>query len=130
MTEMSNNGTPMGVLTEEDWSTEYTFGKFGNAAEEKLYSWTLDSGQNDECGNSVDWHTWSARFNADKDIPALRAGVILQERSGGAVVAFRYDSAEELERDWEFRVQAWMEYVHGECADGIECDGCEHCENR
>jgi len=130
VTDLASNGTPMDVLTEEDWQTEYTLSKFGNVAEEKLYGWTLDGGHDDECGNSTDWHLWSARFNADESIPSLRAGVILQELSGGAVVAFRYHSAEEMERDWKSRERHYADYVHSECEDGAECEGCNCCENR
>jgi len=130
VTDMASNGTPMDVLTGEDWETPYGPGKFDTVASEKIWSWTLDSSQDDDCGNSVDWHWWAARFDAEPvtDDPSMRAGVIVEERSGGSVCATRYDSAEELRRDWESRERHYAEHVHAGCDDGVKCEGCAHCE--
>lgn len=127
--ELASNGTPMDVLTEEDWSEPYGLGKFDTVAEEKIWSWTLDSGQDDDCGNSSDWHWWAARFDGNRENPVLRAGVIIEERSGGAVCAIRYSTSEELDKAWASRELRYAEYVHSKCENGIDCWGCEHCEN-
>lgn len=129
MTDLASNGTPLDELTEADWSTDYGLDKFGTVAEEKIWSWTLDSGQDDECGNSVDWHWWAARFDGNGENPVLRAGVIIQERSGGAVCAFRYGTVEELDEAWKWRQVTYAEAVHAECEDGVDCEGCNACEN-
>lgn len=130
MTDLASNGTPIDVLTGVDWETPYGLGKFDTIAAEKLHAWTLDSGQDDDCGNSTDWHWWAARFDAEPvtDGDAMGVGVILEERSGGSVTAMRYTSAEEFRKDWESRERHYAEYVHSGCADGIECEGCESCE--
>lgn len=131
MTELASNGTPIDVLTEEDWETPYGLEKFTTVAEEKLHAWTLGSGQNAETGNATDWHWWAARFDAEpvtKD-SAMGVGVILQTLSNGRVAAVRYTSAEELRQDWESRERHYAEYVHSECDDGVNCDGCECCES-
>lgn len=80
-----------------------TLPKFTSAAAEVIYSWTLDSGQSEECGNSVDGNAWNALFRnpdaATHDGP-MGAGVILTETSGGFVTASRYATTDELEADW------------------------------
>jgi hypothetical protein len=85
--------------------------KFTNAASEVVHSWTLDSGQSDECGNSVDGDCWFALFrNPDAgtfDGP-MGAGVILCETSMGFVQATRFTTMEELTRDWA-KIQAEYE---------------------
>jgi len=129
VTDLASNGTPLDELTETDWSTPYTSSKFDNVAEEKIWSWTLDSGQADDCGNSTQWQWWAARFDGDDETPALGAGVIIEERSGGAVVAFRYSTVKELEEDWTSRVVQYAKHVHSECTEGLDCVGCPSCEN-
>lgn len=129
MTDLASSGTPLDELTEADWNLTYALSKFDSIAAEKIWSWTLDSGQDDDCGNSVDWHWWAARFDGNDETPALGAGVIIEERSGGAVYAVRYGTAKELDEAWASRLAHYAKYVHSECADGIECDGCISCEN-
>lgn len=131
MTDLASNGTPIDVLTAEDWETPYGLSKFGTVAEEKLHAWTLVGSQNAETGNATDWHWWAARFDAEPvtDGDAMGVGVILEVRSGGSVTATRYTSAGELRKDWESRERHYAEYVHSGCADGIECEGCESCES-
>lgn len=130
MSDLASNGTPLDTLTEEDWSTPYVGGeKFDNVAEEKIWSWTLDSRQDADCGNSTDWHWWAARFDGDKETPGLGAGVIIEERSGGSVSAVRYDTTEGLRKAWESREAHYSEYVHSGCEDGADCEGCGSCEN-
>lgn len=121
MAEMASNNTPVDVLTEDDWETLYGLGKFDTIAAEKLHAWTLDSGQDEECGNSTDWHWWAALF---KDELA-----IVEEVSSGAVTAIRYPSQAELMAAWGERETAYTEYVHSGCKDGTECEGCNSCEN-
>lgn len=77
--------------------------KFSNAAAEVVHSWTLDSGQDEECGNT-DHSGWFALFRTPDDEThddnPMGAGVILCVISSGAVQVTRFDSAEELTRDW------------------------------
>lgn len=78
--------------------------KFSNAAAEVVHSWTLDSFQSEECGNATDGPAWFALFpNHDthrQHHDPLGAGVILCVLSTGAVQATRFESGEELTRDW------------------------------
>jgi hypothetical protein len=131
MTELASNGTPMDVLTEEDWETPYGLGKFDSIAQEKLYVWSLDGGHKDETGGGE--FPWSCLFvqperEADR-VPALRAGVILTVSTGGGVSSARYDTAEELAVAWKDHEDTYAQWLHSECEDGVECDGCNACEN-
>lgn len=131
MTELASNNTPMDTLTEEDWTTDYGLGKFDTIAAEKLYTWTLE-GRHDrenETGNSTDWDFAAVRFNGDKDVPALWAGAIVSELSDGSVSAMRYETTEALDDSWAYAEDMYAQYVHGGCADGVECEGCNACEN-
>jgi len=128
MTELASNGTPLDVLTEGDWGTPYGLGKFNTVAEEKLHDWTLDQGHAAETGGGE--FPWSARFDADKEIPALKAGVILSVAGSGAVTSQRYDTAEELATAWKDREDVYAAWVHSECPDGAGCDGETGCLDR
>lgn len=90
--------------------------KFTNAAAEVVHSWTLDSGQNEECGNATDGDDWFALFrNTDGhtiEHGPMGAGVILCVTSQGFVQATRFDTKEELE-------EAWAKLVAEH--DGSEC---------
>lgn len=131
MTDLASNGTPMDVLTEEDWNTPYGLTKFDTVAAEKLHHWSLSQGYDEECGNAVDWHWWAARFDGDPEDPdfAGGSGVILTEMSGGSVTATRYDSVAEYNAAWFNVEDQWLTYVHQDCEAGRECDGCPECEN-
>lgn len=126
--DLASNGTKISELTEKDWSTEYGLSKFDSIAAEKLYSWDPD--RDNTCGNSTDWHWWAAMFPGDEETPALGAGVIVEEMSGGRTAAIRYDTKEDLDEAWAEREKQYAEYEHSDCADGIECEGCFSCENR
>jgi hypothetical protein len=69
-----------------------------------IYSWTLVSGQSEECGNAVDGDAWFALFkNPDTgtfDGP-MGAGVTLCVTSQGFVQATRFADTEELTREWD-----------------------------
>lgn len=81
-----------------------TLYKFDTAAAEVVYSWTLDSGQSDECGDAGEGAAWFALFvnpDASEHTGPMGAGVILCVLSGGAVSATRFDTAAELNADWE-----------------------------
>jgi hypothetical protein len=130
MTEnLASNGTPMDELTEQDWEDRYPLGKFDTVAAEKIHSWTLDSNQDDECGNSTDWHWWAAKFDGSADNIALGAGVIVEEMSSGSTSAVRYETKEEYDKVWSGMQEQYEEYRHAECAKGRECEGCFSCEN-
>lgn len=76
-------------------------GKFPNAAAEVVYGWTLESFQDEVCGGGDD--TWFGLFTADETDPVdgpMGAGVILVVLTSGAVHLTRFDTAEELTRDW------------------------------
>jgi hypothetical protein len=126
--DLASNGTPMDVLTDQDWETEYGLVKFDTVAAEKIHSWTLDSSQTDECGNSVDWLWWAAKFDG-ADGQDMGAGVILTEMSGGSVTAARYESAAEYNAAWFNIEDQWLTAVHADCTDGKDCEGCQNCEN-
>lgn len=134
MTDLASNGTPIDVLTEQDWDTPYGLGKFDTVGTEKVHSWTLTTNQSRECGNSTDWHWWAAGFDADgtDDMPGgpLGGGVIIQEDSQGAVTGQRFGTRSAYLETWAALEKEYDEYVHGECADGTECDGCPECEYR
>lgn len=114
----ASNGTPVDTLTEDDWQTDYGLGKFTTIAAEKLYAWDPD----DTCGNSTEWYWWAGLHR--------EALVIVVELSSGAVSAAHYDTAEALDTAWEALEAQYTAYVHAECTDGVECDGCAECENR
>lgn len=121
MSELASNGTPLDVLTANDWDTPYGPGKFDSVAAEKIHSWTLDGNQDEECGNSTDWYWRAALFRDER--------VILEEVSSGAVYALRYQSEVELNAAWSMREEAWEDAVHAECAAKRECEGCFNCES-
>lgn len=106
------------------WSAKYT-----NAAAEVVHSWTLDSGQSDECGDAVDGDAWFALFRNPDDGTfdgPMGAGVILCITSQGFVQATRFATTEELTRDWA-KIQA----EYDECENGsptcTEDDPCVLC---
>lgn len=129
MSDMASNGTPMGTLTDADWETPYGLGKFDTIAAEKLHMRTLDGWKFEETGNAVDWNWWAARFEGDADEPGMRAGAILTALSDGSTSAARYYTAGELDAAWERCEREYALFVHSECADGVDCDGCDSCEN-
>jgi hypothetical protein len=128
MAELASNGTPLDVLTEGDWETPYGLVKFGTIAEEKLYDWTMVQGHQEETGGGE--FPWSARFDADDKIPALKAGVIISVDTRGGVTSQRCDTAEELAAAWKDHEDAYAAWVHGECPDGAGCDGEAGCLDR
>lgn len=86
-----------GLMRCPGWSA-----KFPNAAAEVVHSWTLDSGQDEECGEQ-DRDGWFALFKNPDDSTIdgpMGAGVILCAISNGAVQVTRFDTEEELSRDW------------------------------
>ena len=127
--DKASNGTPMNVLTEADWETPYGLGKFDTVAAEKVWHWTLSSGQTEDCGNSTDWYWWSAKFDFDGDDPAHGFGIIVTEMSGGSVSATRYESAVERDAAWLNLMEQYLDAAHKTCEDGRDCDGCPECEN-
>lgn len=108
--------------------------KYTNAAAEVVHSWTLDSGQSEECGNAVDGDAWFALFrNPDEgtfDGP-MGAGVILCVTSQGFVQTTRFDTKEELDKDWDTLV---AEHDGSECPnDSPTCtpeDPCVICHDK
>lgn len=106
------------------WSAKYT-----SAAAEVVHSWTLDSGQSEDCGNSVDGNGWFALFrNPDKgtfDGP-MGAGVILVETCSGRVDVDRYDTSEALEEAWDTFLRETREcpYENDGCTGDDLCDEC------
>jgi hypothetical protein len=134
MTEMASNGTPLDVLTMDDWESPYGSGsKFATVAAEKVWLWTLDSQQDDECGNAIDWHSWSARFDPEgkEDMPGgpMGGGVILTTDSRGFVNAERYGTRSGCAETWASLVREWEEFRHSGCEDGADCGGCVNCDN-
>ena len=115
MTTGGKCGQDLGVRC-PGWSS-----KFHSAAAELVYSWTLDSGQDDECGNAVDWHWWAAIFRSER--------LIIETMTNGSVYLQRFDSDAELNAAWSNREEAYAGYVHSECKDGRECEGCVSCDN-
>lgn len=77
--------------------------KFTDAAAEVVHGWTLESFQDEECGDASERDAWFALFkNPDPgtfDGP-MGAGVILCVTSQGFVQATRFKDTEELTRDW------------------------------
>ena len=77
--------------------------KFPSAAAEVVYGWTLSNFQDEDCGGE-NGETWFALFRTPDDERhdnnPMGAGVILCALSSGAVQVTRFDSAEELSRDW------------------------------
>lgn len=77
--------------------------KYNNAASEVIYSWTMDSGQSDECGTTEYGGSWFALFrnpDASTHDGPVGVGVILCVTSSGAVAATRFTTEMELEEDW------------------------------
>jgi hypothetical protein len=69
-----------------------TGAKFENAAAEILHSWSLDSGQDEECGHSEFGNGWHALFREDR--------CILYTNSQGFVGAMQFDTTDEMEKVW------------------------------
>jgi len=96
--------------------------KFPSAAAEIVYGWTLGTNQDDSCGNSSEWNWWAAVFKAERLI-------IQEEGCNGAVYLLSFDTDAELNEAWSSREDDYDDYVHAECADGRDCEGCVSCEN-
>ncbi len=78
--------------------------KFPNAAAEVVWSWSLESGQDDSAGTTEFGGNWYALFVADSTAPEngpMGAGVILCVQSGGAVELSCFDTKTELDEVWE-----------------------------
>lgn len=131
--DKASNGTPLDVLTEADWDTPYEGAKFDTIGTEKVYSWTLDSQHDEECGNATDWHWWAARFGVGgtEDMPGgpMGGGVIVQTDSQGFVTGQRFGTRSACMETWALMVKEYDDARHDECDDGTDCDGCAHCEN-
>lgn len=81
------------------WSAKYP-----NAASEVIHSWTLESFQDEECGDSVEGSGWFALFvtspEESAEDNAMGAGVILHETPQGHVSATRFDAPDALMKEW------------------------------
>lgn len=95
--------------------------KFDSVAAFKLHQWSLDSGQDEECGNAVDWHRWSAIFRnvTDSGSPqrSKQPAAILCVDSQGFVTAEWYGDGNAAEEVWDALVREWDEYLEGEEID-------------
>lgn len=78
--------------------------KFKNAAAEVVFGWSLESFQDEECGDAEYGGGWFGLFRTPKDAKSsnhpMGAGVILCVLSSGATQLTRFDTEEELTRDW------------------------------
>ncbi|MBQ6358494.1 MAG: hypothetical protein IJI97_05995 [Clostridia bacterium] len=66
--------------------------KFDSAAAEILWDWSLDSGQDENCGDAVDGYGWYALFRPER--------AILHTDSQGFVSAWRVPESDNLEDMW------------------------------
>lgn len=101
--------------------------KFTNAATEVIYTWTLGSGQSEECGNT-DHGGWYALFrNPDKGEHGgpMGAGVILTAGSSGSCNATRFATTEEMEKEWAGLLRETRECPYeNDCAYDELCEQC------
>lgn len=66
--------------------------KFDNVAAAILHTWSLDSGQNDECGDAQYGNGWHARFNDER--------AILHTDNSGFVAAWRIPDDADMDDEW------------------------------
>lgn len=98
-------GAEVEKITPNDWEIGTTSPKFDTVIAYKLHCLTLESFQDDDCGNT-DWRAWYARFD---DVHADGTGVmaVLVVDGRGFVSAQRYDAGTgesewaRLAADWE-----------------------------
>lgn len=115
--------TSMDIVTEADFESanwgdsvdgNYLRPKFDSVAALKLHQFTLDSGQDEEHGNAVDWHRWSALFRnvTDSDSPrkSEQPAAMLHTDSQGFVSAEWYADGNAAEEVWASLEKEWAEY--------------------
>lgn len=66
--------------------------KFDSAAAEILYAWSLESGQDEDCGDADDGYGWYALFRTER--------AILHTDVRGFVTAWRVPESDNLEDMW------------------------------
>lgn len=87
------------ITNEDNWPT--TSRKFSSHRAERLYGYTLESGQDEDLGDS-DWG-WYALFKSEE--------AILNVDSQGSVSVEVYkDNDEEMTREWERISEEWEQY--------------------
>ena len=115
--------TDMDVITEADFESvewgdslegEYLRPKFDSVAAFKLWRYTMDSGQDEDHGNAVDWHRWSALFRnvTDSDSPnkSEQPAAMVHTDSQGFVSAEWYGDGNAAEEVWTSLVKEWDEH--------------------
>jgi hypothetical protein len=98
------------MIESHDWvEGEYLRPKFDSVAAFKLHRSTLDSGQDDDHGNVIDWHRWSALF---RDVTGVDGGpcAILHADPQGFVSAEWYEDPAEAEKAWAELEEEWDAY--------------------
>ncbi|QBZ72205.1 hypothetical protein SEA_KRADAL_319 [Streptomyces phage Kradal] len=100
--------------------------KFDSVAAFKLWRFSLVSGQDEDHGNAVDWHRWSALFRnvTDSDSPrkSERPAAILHTNSQGFVSAEWYADELAAEEVWASLEKEWEEYDTPECEGHYDDD--------
>lgn len=106
------------------WSAKYS-----NAAAEVVHSWSMSSFQDEEAGD-CDRNGWYGLFRTPEaersDDNPMRAGVILYNSPTGGVQVTRYDTEEELSRDWaKIEAEEWECPNDNEvCSQEAPCPEC------
>lgn len=96
--------------------------KFDSVAAFKLWTWSLDSGQDADHGNAVDWHRWSALFRnvtgSDSPHKSEQPAAMLHTTSQGFVSAEWYGDGNAAEADWEALEKEWDDFDGQDGEDG------------
>lgn len=87
--------------------------KFDSVAAFKLYRHSLDGGQDEDHGNAVDWHRWSAIFRdvtgSGSSHPPERPTAMLHNDSQGFISAEWYGNGSAAEEVWAALEKEWAE---------------------
>lgn len=91
--------------------------KFDSVAAMMLWQWSLDSGQDEDCGDAQYGNGWHALFRSE--------GAILHTDSQGFVSAWRVQDGEDLDTVWAKIEHGAVYEDGGECVakDPGFCDG-------
>jgi hypothetical protein len=88
--------------------------KFDSVAAFKLWRFSLDSGQDEDHGNAVDWHRWSALFRdvtGEGTEPVKgQPAAILHTNAQGFVSAEWYADGDKAEKVWADLEKEWDAY--------------------
>ncbi|MCP9209559.1 hypothetical protein [Streptomyces cucumeris] len=100
--------------------------KYDSVAAFKLHRFSTDFGSDEDHGDAVDWHRWSALFRnvtgSGSKHKSEQPAAMLHVDSQGFVTAEWYGDGNAAEEVWASLVKEWDEYNSPECEGHYDTD--------